>query len=312
MSTPTPVDPQEAAQRLFAMLNSVSGFEELEIRGVMQGLISPSPHENCFLGIYLRAMTHFESLKKLDSSMHFQAISMVTRSLFELAVDIALLDVIPHSCIKMLSFSEVEKLRCARKIVEFKSKNPNSGVDETVYASFIAAEGERIDDIKKGLWPGMDSVGHWSGKKLPKRVECLGEPYKEIYQVQYPRLSWYVHSGLTGVMGLKKDTFVAMCGVAFKSSVDSFEIILLRLIDEFKLEKPNEKIKDKLKAAKLTYYDKQTGRRLKFLTNNFTLPPLTIAQVYKKRWEVELFFRWVKMHLRIKAFYGTSENAVKT
>ena len=63
---------------------------------------------------------------------------------------------------------------------------------------------------------------------------------------------------------------------------------------------------------RVTYYDKQTGKRLKFLTNNFTLPPLTIAQVYKKRWEVELFFRWVKMHLRIKAFYGTSENAVKT
>ena len=63
---------------------------------------------------------------------------------------------------------------------------------------------------------------------------------------------------------------------------------------------------------RVTYYDRQTGKRLKFLTNNFTLPPLTIAQAYKKRWEVELFFRWVKMHLRIKAFYGTSENAVKT
>ena len=63
---------------------------------------------------------------------------------------------------------------------------------------------------------------------------------------------------------------------------------------------------------RVTYYDQQTGKRLKFLTNNFSLPPLTIAQAYKKRWEVELFFRWVKMHLRIKAFYGTSENAVKT
>jgi len=63
---------------------------------------------------------------------------------------------------------------------------------------------------------------------------------------------------------------------------------------------------------RVTYYDQQTGKRLKFLTNNFTLPALTIAQAYKKRWEVELFFRWVKMHLRIKAFYGTSENAVKT
>jgi transposase len=63
---------------------------------------------------------------------------------------------------------------------------------------------------------------------------------------------------------------------------------------------------------RVTYCDPETGKRLKFLTNNFTLPPLAIAEIYKKRWSVELFFRWIKQHLRIKAFYGTSENAVKT
>jgi Domain of unknown function (DUF4372)/Transposase DDE domain len=63
---------------------------------------------------------------------------------------------------------------------------------------------------------------------------------------------------------------------------------------------------------RVTYCDPETGKRLKFLTNNFTLPPLAIAQIYKKRWAVELFFRWIKQHLRIKAFYGVSENAVKT
>ena len=56
----------------------------------------------------------------------------------------------------------------------------------------------------------------------------------------------------------------------------------------------------------------KTKKRLKFLTNNFMLPALTIAQIYKSRWQVELFFKWIKQHLRIKAFYGTSENAVKT
>jgi hypothetical protein len=62
----------------------------------------------------------------------------------------------------------------------------------------------------------------------------------------------------------------------------------------------------------ISYVDLQTNKRLKFLTNNFTLPALTIAQIYKQRWQVELFFKWIKQHLRIKAFYGTSENAVKT
>jgi transposase len=62
----------------------------------------------------------------------------------------------------------------------------------------------------------------------------------------------------------------------------------------------------------VSYLDVKTRKRFKFLTNNFTLPALTIAQIYKSRWQVELFFKWIKQHLRIKAFYGTSENAVKT
>ena len=63
---------------------------------------------------------------------------------------------------------------------------------------------------------------------------------------------------------------------------------------------------------RVSYFDAETGKRLKFLTNNFTLPALTIAQIYKQRWQVELFFKWIKQHMWIKAFYGTSENAVKT
>jgi IS4 transposase len=63
---------------------------------------------------------------------------------------------------------------------------------------------------------------------------------------------------------------------------------------------------------RVTYFDLETKRPLKFLTNNFLLPALTIPQLYKCRWQVELFFKWIKQHLRIKAFYGTSENAVKT
>lgn len=67
---------------------------------------------------------------------------------------------------------------------------------------------------------------------------------------------------------------------------------------------------DKLRRIK--YYDADKKKRLVFLTNNFLLPALTIAEIYRCRWQVELFFKWIKQHLRIKAFYGTSENAVKT
>ena len=63
---------------------------------------------------------------------------------------------------------------------------------------------------------------------------------------------------------------------------------------------------------RIKFTDPQTGKRLVFLTNNFALDALAIAKLYKCRWQVELFFKWIKQHLRIKVFFGTSENAVKS
>jgi len=75
-------------------------------------------------------------------------------------------------------------------------------------------------------------------------------------------------------------------------------------------------IKSKLdypdKLRRIRYYDTETNKRFTFLTNNFHLPAMVICQLYKCRWQIELFFKWIKQHLRIKAFYGTSPNAVKT
>ena len=67
---------------------------------------------------------------------------------------------------------------------------------------------------------------------------------------------------------------------------------------------------DKLRRVK--YFDEETGITFVFLTNNFEIPGLTVAELYKNRWKIELFFKWIKQHLKIKSFYGTSMNAVKT
>lgn len=66
------------------------------------------------------------------------------------------------------------------------------------------------------------------------------------------------------------------------------------------------------KLRRIKYFDGEQQKQLVFLTNHFTLPALTIADLYRCRWQIEIFFKWIKQHLRIKAFYGTSENAVKT
>jgi hypothetical protein len=75
-------------------------------------------------------------------------------------------------------------------------------------------------------------------------------------------------------------------------------------------QKTSQEYPDSLR--RISFVDPETGKQLVFLTNNFPLPALTIARLYKCRWQIELFFKWIKQHLRIKAFFGTSENAVKT
>ena len=63
---------------------------------------------------------------------------------------------------------------------------------------------------------------------------------------------------------------------------------------------------------RIKYFDTETQKELIFLTNNFSLKAIEIAQLYKHRWKIELFFKWIKQHLKIKSFWGQSENAVKT
>jgi hypothetical protein len=89
-----------------------------------------------------------------------------------------------------------------------------------------------------------------------------------------------------------------------RSGVRSDQTVILTAIESAKV------YPDALR--RVSFYDVETDKRLKFLTNNFMLPALTIAQIYKSRWQVELFFKWIKQQLRIKAFFGTSQNAVKT
>lgn len=86
----------------------------------------------------------------------------------------------------------------------------------------------------------------------------------------------------------------------------------LRADQTIRLNGPKTKDFYKLGLRRISFVDTETGKTLVFLTNNFELDPLVVAKVYKARWQIELFFKWIKQNLRIKSFYGTSENAVKT
>ena len=84
----------------------------------------------------------------------------------------------------------------------------------------------------------------------------------------------------------------------------------LRCDQSIRLSSPKGMKNYSVKLRRIGYFDEETGKRLTFLTNNFSLPALKVAAIYKNRWKIELFFKWIKQNLRIKVFYGTSENAV--
>ena len=192
-----------------------------------------------------------ESVLELKNVTHFQAAAMLARGLFELAVDMRLLEVTPHGWLKMLAFVDVEKLRSARKIVKFAKSHQTQGAEISTFESFIATRENQIDNKQRILWPTLRTVEHWSGVKLFDRVKQLGDPFDAIYEAQYPRLSWSVHSGLTGIVNLKAEAFAHMCADAFKLSAEAYCEVLRVIIRRFSLTKVNEHIESNLNVAKL-------------------------------------------------------------
>jgi hypothetical protein len=249
-----------AVERFFTVLKSLNEFDTIEVQRWLPGQLSRSPLEECIYGLHLRARANVRSLLSLRQTMDFQAIVMLARNLFELAVDVNLLDVVPNAAEKFATFSEVEKLRAAEKIVAFKAKHPTSKVDTAIVDGFIANNKAAIEAKLAALWPEMRPtkghsrgapLKHWSGMTLRERTVKLGHPFDEVYEVKYPQMSWYTHSvGLTG-FDLKRETYPLLAGVYFELAAMCYKALLTSVIDEFKLSVADEKIKSKMRYAQM-------------------------------------------------------------
>jgi hypothetical protein len=251
-------------ERCYTMLKSLNEFDKVEVAGVVRGLLTKTDRDNCFIGNYYRGKAHIETLLSLKSAKDLQAIAMIARGLFELAVDTKLIDAIPDAVEKILAFSDVEKLRAARKIVKYKGANPAAAVDASVHATFIANNEKRIDTERNRVWPGVKRVEHWSALNLADRVALVKAPFEEMYNVEYPELSWYVHSGLTGFVNLQAATFNMLAAKQNKLAGECYIVLLAGIIAELGIEKADAKIGNKLKLAKmLPFTDTQEqGREL--------------------------------------------------
>jgi Family of unknown function (DUF5677) len=247
-------EPEANFESFYKLLKSLDDFNEKEVKGVAFGQISPTPREQCFLGNYLRAIANVKTLLKFNNVADSQAIAMIARSVFELAIEIELIDRIPNGPGKIFSFVGYEQLRRSRKIVRFAESHPNHNqrLDVPFHKSFIDREGAQIDAERKRLWPNSkDGPLHWSQLNLRQHAELIGEKVLEMYDSEYQMHSWYAHAGLTGVLSTQAEFYWALCAIAYKLSADSYEVILKSIVRTFKLTLSDEKILDKLKYAKV-------------------------------------------------------------
>jgi len=244
-------DPVEITERFFTVIKSLNEFDKLEVRGVVNTLVMPKDRDVCIKGCYLRAYANVESILVLKRTSDVQAIAMIARTLLELAVDLKLMNTETDSVKKMLAFVDVEKLRSARRISQFKKDHPSAIVDEA-YEKFADSEGTRIDAERALLWPGVKNsdLKHWAHLNMAQRAKRINGELEELYAVYYSQLSLYVHSGMTGVVNLQKETFRAIAGVAFNIIIKSYIAIMAFVIEEYKISKANEKIREKMDLAR--------------------------------------------------------------
>jgi hypothetical protein len=238
-------------ERLYTAVKSLNEFDKAEVNGAVTSLIAATDRDQCITGIYRRVKANVESLISLRYAKDFQAIASITRSLFELAADIMLIDVIPDAIEKIAAFSEYEKLRAARKIVAFKNAHPAASIDSTVHALFIKNNEAKIDADTLRIWGTKSQVRHWSGLSLDRRAEKLGEPFHEIYEVKYPQLSWYTHAaGLTG-FSLQAASYERLATTHHHLAIQLYKIVLEKVIAEYQLAKVDSKILARMKQAEL-------------------------------------------------------------
>ncbi|MEK6373206.1 MAG: DUF5677 domain-containing protein [Acidobacteriota bacterium] len=249
----TDTDPTtELSSKFYHAVRILEQFDCAEVRGVAKGQLSLTERETCVFGLYYRAALNARSLVVLNDPVHFQAITQIARALLELGVDLRLLDVVPDAVAKIMAYSGWEKLRAAREVIEFaETPDTDEPGDLDIFRQFLEENEVKIRARREELWPDVKRLDHWSGMDLRTRVSDIRLPYHELHRLNYRRLSWYAHAGLTGVFNLEKEAFVAVAATSLQIAAESYSDILAAIIAELQLERVDPKINDKLNYARM-------------------------------------------------------------
>ncbi len=246
-------DALENTGLFYWILNSIKKFNDQEVNGILTGQLNTSDRENCFLLVYWRSVNNVNSMLELSDVRHFQVIAILARTMLELGADAHLLNLIPDSVQKLLYFNRLERLRAARGILKYESNhNLSIPLNTSSYKAFDATQGHQIEKEGAILWPNLklQNVKHWTGLNLQQRVKLVGQPLDEIYEFYNRILSWNVHSGGSGVMGLPPETFPVICSLGYRVAALTFEEVILQVAKEFKLCTVIDALEKKLAYAK--------------------------------------------------------------
>jgi hypothetical protein len=249
--------------RFFTAVKSLNELDKLEIRNVVGGLLSPTERDSYVTLNYHRAAINVEFLLTIKDLKQFQAIGALARTILETSVELWLIRRDPDAAGKIKLFVDLEKLKTAKKILAFKAKYPKARTGDTKPLELFVANGQtRLLQEKQKRWSGIGRVTHWSLATLEQRCRDLGCEFDELYQVHYSELSWYVHSGVTGVANVQGETLSLMCGVAFQIVMTSYALILEAVIDEFKIHRADDTLKNKIVFAKMLPFTNTEAEQL--------------------------------------------------
>ena len=246
----------------------LESFDREHVRAQVKTKEAHPPREFAVVATYLRTLAHIRTLVALNNGSHFQAASMIARSVFELSVDLRLIDMIDDAPARYDAFSKVERLRVARRIVKFHTEHPEKTSESStafepmepywVHEKYIAENAEEIDALAAKWWPKFvekkRTVPHWSGQHLRDRALLVGAPFSEIYDVNYAELSWYTHPGVGAIATLDKEVYPLVCGKAYGIAIRCYSETLRFMVRELRLADSDPLIEKKLEFARLAAF----------------------------------------------------------
>ena len=241
---------QENLESFYAALRNLNDLELQEFRNVIKAVLKPTLREKQLTVNYHRATFNVEMMLSIKDTRQFQTTAMLARAIFELAVEMKLINHDKDASHKIALFMEVEKLKAARRLVAFKRAHPNSPFHYETHETFIEKNGSRIDAERAAMWPPGDgkkdkTIKHWTTKDLMGRATSLGEPFDRIYHVHYAELSWMTHSGASP-MNINNNWVTSFVGVSYAIAMQSYEQILEILVNEFKMYNHDALLKKKI------------------------------------------------------------------